>query len=59
MVDYVDGLEHTTEEIEATEQQCSSCGFVVAKKNCDYCGLTLYETMVAKRIALGWERLDG
>ena len=38
MVDYVDELEHTTEEIEGTAQQCSSCGFVVAVSHCDYCG---------------------
>lgn len=44
MVDYVDELEHTTEEIEGTEQQCSSCGFVVAKAHCDYCGSLLHES---------------
>lgn len=47
MTDYVDALEHitecTTEELEATEQQCSSCGFVVAKAHCDYCGSTLHD----------------
>lgn len=43
MVDYVDELEHTTEEIEGTAQQCSSCGFVVAVSHCDYCGSALHD----------------
>lgn len=41
MVDYVDELEHTPEEVEGTAHQCSSCGFVVAVSHCDYCGVKL------------------
>lgn len=38
---YLGTSEYNEDTFESTAQQCSSCGFVVAKAHCDYCGVKL------------------